>query len=183
MASSAHLRLMSDLKAIINEPPEGCSASPLSDDNIFVWSATIFGPDETPWEGGVFSLRLTFGENYLEKPPRVRFTSEMFHPNVYLDGTICMDIIQDAWSPCQNVSTILSSVQSLLTDPNPASPANPEAAEFYQHDIQAYNMYVNMLMNRNSFFAIMFSLKLNRVSTFEICRRVRCCARSSIESL
>lgn len=74
-SSSAQLRLMSDLKSIINEPPEvfsflkiasflfwnstqfrtiwiqGCSASPLSDDNLFVWSATIFGPDETPWEG------------------------------------------------------------------------------------------------------------------------------------
>ena len=80
----------------------------MSDDNLFVWSATIFGPDETPWEGrsvsgfvlcvslvgkiwflmcwefnsgGVFSLRLTFSERYPEKPPRVRFTSEMFHPN------------------------------------------------------------------------------------------------------
>ncbi|XP_015890411.1 ubiquitin-conjugating enzyme E2 2 isoform X2 [Ziziphus jujuba] len=113
-SSSAQLRLMSDLKSIINEPPEGCSASPLSEDNLFVWSATIFGPDETPWEGGVFSLRLTFGDNYPEKPPRVRFTSEIFHPNVYHDGTLCMDIIQDAWSPCHNVSTILTSVQQFV---------------------------------------------------------------------
>ncbi|ERN10429.1 hypothetical protein AMTR_s00026p00201870 [Amborella trichopoda] len=50
MASSAQLRLMSDLKAITSEPPEGCSASPHSEENLFVWSATIFGPDETPWE-------------------------------------------------------------------------------------------------------------------------------------
>uniref|UniRef100_A0A803PDM1 UBC core domain-containing protein n=1 Tax=Cannabis sativa TaxID=3483 RepID=A0A803PDM1_CANSA len=147
-SSSSQLRLMSDLKAIINEPTGGCSASPLSDDNIFVWSATIFGPDETPWEG-VFSLRLTFGNNYPEKPPRVRFTSEMFHPNVYHDGTLCMDIIQDAWSPCHNVSTILTSVQSLLTDPNPASPANPEAAQLYQHDIQAYNKRVRRCARRS----------------------------------
>ena len=74
----------------------------MSDDNLFVWSATIFGPDESPWEGnrefdefifvvivsliclklgGVFGLRLTFGDNYPEKPPRVRFTSDIFHPN------------------------------------------------------------------------------------------------------
>ncbi|CAL9002040.1 unnamed protein product [Prunus brigantina] len=176
MATSAQLRLMSDLRTIISEPPEGCSASPLSDDNLMVWSATIFGPEESPWEGsGAFSLRLTFGERYPEKPPRVRFTSEMFHPNVYHDGTLCMDIIQDAWSPCHNVSTILTSIQvifkshnsftylpviihegnaglliykllqSLLTDPNPASPANNEAAHMYQHDIQAYNKFVNIL--------------------------------------
>ena len=69
---------------------------------------------------------MTFGEQYPEKPPRVRFTSEVFHPNVYSDGTLCMDIIQDQWSPIHNVCTLLTSIQSLLTDPNPASPANPE---------------------------------------------------------
>ena len=68
---------------------------------------------------------MTFGEQYPEKPPRVRFTSEVFHPNVYSDGTLCMDIIQDQWSPIHNVCTLLTSIQSLLTDPNPASPANP----------------------------------------------------------
>ncbi|XP_042382923.1 ubiquitin-conjugating enzyme E2 2-like isoform X2 [Zingiber officinale] len=118
------------------------SASPSSDENLFVWSATILGPDETPWEGGVFGLRLTFGDSYPAKPPRVRFTSEVFHPNVYIDGTLCIDIIQDAWSPCHNVCTILMSIQSLLTDPNPASPANPEAAQLFQHDNQAYNKRV-----------------------------------------
>ena len=66
---------------------------------------------------------MTFGEQYPEKP-RVRFTSEVFHPNVYSDGTLCMDIIQDQWSPIHNVCTLLTSIQSLLTDPNPASPAN-----------------------------------------------------------
>ncbi|KAJ8451769.1 hypothetical protein Cgig2_007252 [Carnegiea gigantea] len=77
---------------------------------------------------------------------------------VYHDGTLCMDIIQDAWSPCHNVATILTSIQSLLTDPNPASPANPEAAQLYQHDIQAYNKFVTLLT-----------------------MRVRRCARKSIE--
>ncbi|KAH7404572.1 hypothetical protein KP509_15G032400 [Ceratopteris richardii] len=147
-SSSAQLRLMSDLKAICNEPPEGCSASPHCDENLFVWNATIFGPDDTPWEGGIFSLRLTFGENYPEKPPRVRFTSEVFHPNVYSDGTLCMDIIQDAWSPCHNVSTILTSIQSLLTDPNPASPANPEAAHLYQNDMKQYNRRVRQCVRK-----------------------------------
>ncbi|KAH7365223.1 hypothetical protein KP509_18G015100 [Ceratopteris richardii] len=118
-SSSAQLHLMSDLKAIGNEPPEGCN--------------------DTLWEGGIFSLRLTFGENYPEKPPRVRFTLEVFHPNVYNDGTLCMDIIQDAWSPCHNVSNILTSIQSLLSDPNLASPANLEAAHLYQNEIKQYN--------------------------------------------
>ncbi len=53
---------------------------------------------------------------------------------VYKDGTLCLDIIQDAWSPVYTVSTILTSIQSLLTDPNPASPANPEAAQLLASD-------------------------------------------------
>ncbi|MCO5581285.1 hypothetical protein L7F22_035164 [Adiantum nelumboides] len=99
--------------------------------------------------GGIFSLRLIFGENYPEKPPRVRFTSEVYHPNVYSDGTLCMDIIQDAWSPCHNVSTILTSIQSLLTDPNPASPANPDAAHLCQTDIKAYNRKVRQCVRKS----------------------------------
>lgn len=59
------------------QPPEGVSAAPLSDENMLVWGASIFGPEDTTWEGGVFALRLTFTEQYPDKPPRVRFTSEM----------------------------------------------------------------------------------------------------------
>lgn len=147
--SSSQLRLLSDLKAIRQEPPEGCSASPQTEENLYVWSATIFGPDETPWEGGIFSLCLTFSEQYPEKPPRVRFTTDVFHPNVYNDGTLCMDIIQDAWSPCLNVSTILTSIQSLLTDPNPASPANPEAAQLLSCDTVAYNKRVRACVRKS----------------------------------
>ncbi|GHP01260.1 hypothetical protein PPROV_000001600 [Pycnococcus provasolii] len=147
--SAAQLRLMSDLKSIRQSPPEGCSASPHSDDNLFVWNATIFGPDETPWEGGIFSLRITFGEHYPEKPPRVRFTTDMFHPNVYTDGTLCLDLLQDQWSPCHNVSSLLTSIQSLLTDPNPASPANPDAAQLYQNDRPAYDQRVRRLSRKS----------------------------------
>eukprot|EP00164_Ancoracysta_twista_P002274 GFYU01003009.1.p1 GENE.GFYU01003009.1~~GFYU01003009.1.p1 ORF type:complete len:153 (+),score=31.56 GFYU01003009.1:129-587(+) len=142
MQSAAVIRLMNDWKNIRTEPPEGCSSSPLSDDNLFVWEATIFGPADSPWEGGVFSLRLTFSEQYPEKPPRIKFITEVFHPNVYPDGALCLDIIQDHWSPIYNVSSILTSVQSLLTDPNTQSPANVHAAELYNNDRDAYNKRV-----------------------------------------
>ena len=104
---------MSDLKAVKQNPPEGVSASPISEDNLMIWSATVFGPDDTPWEGGIFSMRLTFNDQYPDKPPRVRFTSEMFHPNIYPDGTLCMDLIQDNWSPIYSVSLHVTSVGAL----------------------------------------------------------------------
>ena len=61
--------------------------------------------------GGIYSLRMTFTDKYPEKPPHIRFTTEMFHPNVFADGQLCLDIIQDKWSPIYSVSSILTSIQ------------------------------------------------------------------------
>merc|ERR1711998_426269 len=135
-------RLMGDLKELTMEPNEGCSAAPLNDDNPFVWAGSLFGPADTPWEGGIFSMRVFFSPEYPVKPPKVRFTCEMFHPNVYSDGVLCLDIIQDQWKPIYTVGNILISIQSMLTDPNCASPANPEAAQMYQNDRKEYNRRV-----------------------------------------
>mmetsp|Transcript_30543 Transcript_30543/g.76842 ORF Transcript_30543/g.76842 Transcript_30543/m.76842 type:complete len:156 (+) Transcript_30543:69-536(+) len=143
--SAATLRLMSDLREMQKDAPEGASAAPMSEDNIFLWNATIFGPADTPWEGGIFSLRMTFCDQYPDKPPKVRFTTKVFHPNVYQDGTLCLDIIQNKWSPSYTVSSVLTSIQSLLTDPNCGSPANPEAAELYLQDKKAYTRRVRRL--------------------------------------
>lgn len=68
---------MSDFKTMKQNPPDGVSASPMSDENLYVWGGTVFGPDDTAWEGGIYSMRLTFTDQYPDKPPRIRFTSEM----------------------------------------------------------------------------------------------------------
>jgi len=74
---------------------------------------------ETPFEDGTFRLVLTFDESYPNKPPVVKFLSKMFHPNVYANGELCLDILQNRWSPTYDVAAILTSIQSLLHDPNP----------------------------------------------------------------
>ena len=65
------------------------------------------------------------------------------------DGTLCMDIIQDKWSPIHNVCSILTSVQSLLTDPNPASPANPDAARLFTQSLTEYNRRVRRIAQKS----------------------------------
>ena len=80
MSTSARQRLIRDFKKISHEPPQGINAAP-TESNIMVWQAVIFGPDDTPWEGGTFSLILEMTEEYPNKPPKVRFVSKVFHPN------------------------------------------------------------------------------------------------------
>ncbi|EDQ92281.1 uncharacterized protein MONBRDRAFT_13387 [Monosiga brevicollis MX1] len=122
MTTPARKRLLKDFKNLTQDPPEGIAGAPVGD-NIFVWHAVIFGPRDTPFEDGAFKLVLEFSEDYPNKAPKVRFVSQLFHPNVYADGSICLDILASKWSPTFNVSGILTSIQSLLDEPNPNSPA------------------------------------------------------------
>ncbi|KAH6801187.1 ubiquiting-conjugating enzyme 2 [Perilla frutescens var. hirtella] len=138
MSTPARKRLMRDFKRLQQDPPAGISGAPL-DNNIMLWNAVIFGPDDTPWDGGTFKLTLQFSEDYPNKPPTVRFVSRMFHPNIYADGSICLDILQNQWSPIYDVAAILTSIQSLLCDPNPNSPANSEAARMFSENKREYN--------------------------------------------
>ena len=132
---------MRDFKRLQEDPPSGVSGAP-SDNNIMLWNAVIFGPSDTPFEDGTFKLTIDFTEEYPNRPPIVKFKSKMFHPNVYADGSICLDILQNRWSPTYDVSAILTSIQSLLDEPNPNSPANSVAAQLYQENRREYEKRV-----------------------------------------
>ena len=73
----------------------------------------------------------------------------MFHPNIYADGSICLDILKHMWSPVYDVSSILTSIQSLLTDPNPASPANATASAMFQQNYQEYCSRVRAVVEQS----------------------------------
>ncbi|OPJ88193.1 ubiquitin-conjugating enzyme E2 B isoform B [Patagioenas fasciata monilis] len=131
------------------DPPVGVSGAP-SENNIMQWNAVIFGPEGTPFEDGTFKLVIEFSEEYPNKPPTVRFLSKMFHPNVYADGSICLDILQNRWSPTYDVSSILTSIQSLLDEPNPNSPANSQAAQLYQENKREYEKRVSAIVEQRT---------------------------------
>ena len=70
----------------------------ISANDYMKWEAVILGPDDTEWEGGVFNLKMEFGEDYPTKPPKVSFLTKMYHPNIYQTGEICLDILQKEWT-------------------------------------------------------------------------------------
>jgi ubiquitin-conjugating enzyme E2 D/E len=123
-------RIRKELRIIQDEANENVSAGP-SGDNMFEWDAMIIGPTKTPYEGGMFRLKIYFPADYPFKSPKVIFTTKIYHPNINSGGIICLDILKTQWSPALTISKVLLSVCSLLNDPNPNDPLMPEIATQY----------------------------------------------------
>ncbi|EED93493.1 ubiquitin-conjugating enzyme e2-16kda, ubiquitin protein ligase [Thalassiosira pseudonana CCMP1335] len=126
-------RINKELVDLGKDPPANCSAGPVGDD-MFHWQATIMGPDESPYAGGVFFLDIHFPADYPFKPPKVHFTTRIYHCNINSNGGICLDILKDQWSPALTISKVLLSICSLLTDPNPDDPLVPDIAQLLKTD-------------------------------------------------
>ncbi|XP_061354171.1 ubiquitin-conjugating enzyme E2-17 kDa-like [Gastrolobium bilobum] len=130
-------RIDKELKDILTDPPSSCSAGPINND-LFHWQATIMGPTDSPFDGGVFLVSIHFPSDYPFKPPKVSFLTKVFHPNISSNGSICLDILKEHWSPALTISKVLLSICSLLTDPNPEDPLVPEIAYMYKTNKARY---------------------------------------------
>ena len=125
-------RINKELKNITKDLPDNYSAFPHGD--IYNWQAVIPGPSDTPYQDGVFFLNIHIPEDYPMAPPRVSFTSRIFHCNINSNGAISLDILNDHWSPSLSISSLLVSIASLLSDPNPDDPLVPDIARIYKGD-------------------------------------------------
>ena len=134
----ASKRINKELQDLGKDPPANCSAGPVGDD-LFHWQATIMGPPDSPYTGGVFFLNINFPPDYPFKPPKVSFQTKIYHPNVNSNGSICLDILNAQWSPALTTSKVILSICSLLTDPNPDDPLVPEIARVYKEDRGKYD--------------------------------------------
>ncbi|KAH6950555.1 ubiquitin-conjugating enzyme/RWD-like protein [Fusarium avenaceum] len=141
-SQSTTKRLQTELMQLMTSPAPGVSAFPSADGNLLSWTATIEGPDDTPYAGLTFKLSFAFPSNYPYAAPTVLFKTPIYHPNVDFSGRICLDILKDKWTAAYNIQTVLLSLQSLLGEPNNASPLNGEAAELWDKDTEEFQKKV-----------------------------------------
>lgn len=126
-------RIQWELSDLEKNPVDNCVAKAI-DNNLFHWKAQIYGPIKTPYEGGIFHLNILFPLEYPFKPPKINFDTKVYHPNINSTGIICMDILKDNWSPLMTINKLLLSICSLLNDPNPNDPLEPEIANEFIKD-------------------------------------------------
>lgn len=113
------------------------------DDRRPVVSFMITGPEDTAYEGLVFTIKLIFENKYPKYPPIVKFITKCYHPNIDdQNGKICLNSMSDDWSPKTNISLIIWMMWEFLRDPNPDSPLNRKAAKHYEHNYEKFKRRV-----------------------------------------
>ncbi|KAM6998376.1 ubiquitin-conjugating enzyme E2 T [Passerculus sandwichensis] len=133
-------RLARELSLLAAEPPPGitCWQNGQLDD----LRAQILGGVDTPYEKGIFNLEIIVPERYPFEPPKIRFLTPIYHPNIDSAGRICLDVLKlppkGAWRPSLNISTLLTSIQLLMAEPNPDDPLMANISSEYKYNKQLF---------------------------------------------
>ena len=131
-----------------------------SSDSILKWDLVLIGPEDSPYESGIFRGHIDFPINYPNDPPKV-ILYNFFYLNVYKDGTVCISILHkgedkwgyeklsERWSPILKVPSIMISIISMITDPNFESPANIDAGKEWRDDYETYKKKIYSLVAKS----------------------------------
>jgi ubiquitin-conjugating enzyme E2 D len=134
-------RLKYEMKDIKKNPIENFSIG-FNKDKMEEINATLFGPNDTPYENGVFYLTININKEYPFSPPMVKFNTPVYHPNISNSGEICLNILKNDWSPILSIKKVLLGILALLTNPNPNDPLQGEIAEIYINNKTLYEKNV-----------------------------------------
>ncbi|XP_031573533.1 ubiquitin-conjugating enzyme E2-22 kDa-like [Actinia tenebrosa] len=143
MTNIAVSRIQREFKEIISsEEALQCKIKvELVDNSCTRLRGEIAGPPDTPFEGGKYMLDIVIPETYPFNPPKVKFTTKIWHPNISsVTGAICLDILKDQWAAAMTLRTVLLSIQALLASPEPNDPQDAVVAKQFKENIKAYNI-------------------------------------------
>ena len=112
----------------------------LVDNDIRHWKGRIKGPIDTCYQGGIFDVDIVIPNEYPFKPPKMKFDTKIWHPNISsVTGAICLDILKNEWTPALTIRTALISLQALMCEPVPNDPQDAVVAKQYMSDIKLFN--------------------------------------------
>ena len=112
----------------------------LVDNDYRHWKGRIKGPIDTVYQGGVFDVDIIIPDDYPFKPPKMKFDTKIWHPNISsVTGAICLDILKNEWTPALTIRTALISLQALMCEPVPNDPQDAVVAKQYMSNINLFN--------------------------------------------
>ncbi|EGX50521.1 NEDD8-conjugating protein ubc12 [Orbilia oligospora] len=124
--TAAQLRVQKDLGEL--SLPSTMKTHFPDPDDILNFTLTI-EPDEGMYKGGAFNFDFTINQNFPHEPPKVLCKQKIYHPNIDLEGKVCLNILREDWKPVLNLNAVIVGLQYLFLEPNASDPLNKEAAE------------------------------------------------------
>ncbi|KAL2631419.1 hypothetical protein R1flu_016105 [Riccia fluitans] len=137
-------KLARELKSLDESPPEDIRVI-VNEENFSTIFADIEGPHGTPYEGGVFRMKLVLNEDFPQTPPKGYFITRIFHPNIAKNGKICVNTLKKDWKPTLGLRHVLLVVRCLLIEPFPESALNEEAGKMLMEDYQGYAKHARLM--------------------------------------
>lgn len=128
---AGHIRVQRDIDEL--DIPPAIEVTFPNPDDIMTFQLALT-PEEGYYKNGTFSFTVSVSDEYPHKPPKVKCNTRVYHPNIDLDGNVCLNILRQDWKPVLTLSSILYGLQLLFLEPNPDDPLNKEAAELLKHD-------------------------------------------------
>ncbi|GAB5592668.1 E2 ubiquitin-protein ligase peroxin 4 [Umbelopsis nana] len=140
------LKELNDFQREASNHPEIVELCPADDEDLTHWRATLAGLVHTPFQGGVWDLDIKIPSNYPMQPPAIKFVTQICHPNVHFKtGEICLDLLKTAWSPAWTLKSTILAISLLLSNPEPSSPLNCDAANLLRcGDMVGYESMIRM---------------------------------------
>ena len=133
-------RLDLELQRLGRDHPACCDAGPIDENKKLQWKASVSGPQDSPYQGGVFFFIIDFPPDYPFKPPKVTMDGKIYHPNIpNLRGRVSLNMLRRQWKPEFTVEKILLSIEELLKNPNLDNTLVPEIARIYKSDRNEFN--------------------------------------------
>ena len=100
-------------------------------------------PDSGYWKGATYEFVLTIPKDYPHRPPIVEMLGKIYHPNIDLEGKVCLNILREDWRPVLDINAVIYGLIYLFYEPNPDDPLNHEAAELFRKDVNQFERLVN----------------------------------------
>ena len=141
MSNIAVARIQREFKEVVKseEVANNLIKLDLLDESFSHLRGRINGPPDTPYQGGTFELDIVIPETYPFNPPKVKFLTKIWHPNISsVTGAICLDILKDQWAAAMTLRTVLLSIQALLASPEADDPQDAVVAKQYKEQPQSF---------------------------------------------